>query len=144
MWFRNELSSLAEVSLYSKYQSLCSSLAVNTGGLIHYTVSRFIAILRDGCVTVSFVRNAWMHVGKPTTVVTLNKGLRCEGLRYCEAISKISHDTTTEVFRMHFVCRMLVAVHFTVVLLARVPSKCQKIKICRSVVVAVCLSSTPV
>jgi len=53
-------------------------------------------------------------------------------LRHCEAISKISRDTTTEVFRMHCVCRMLVAVHFTVGLC--VPSKYQKIKMCRSVV----------
>jgi len=76
-----------------------------------------------------------MHVvGKLTTVVPLKKELCCEGLRHCEAISKISLDTTTEVFRIHFVCRMLVAVHFTVVLLAHVPSKRQKIKICRSVV----------
>ena len=58
-------------------------------------------------------------VGKLTTVVTLNKGLCWEGLRHCEAISKISRDTTTAVFRIHCVCRMLIAVHFTVVLLAK-------------------------
>jgi len=71
-----------------------------------------------------------MHVvGKVTTVVTLNEGLYCEGLRPYEAISKISRDTTTEVFRIRCVCTMLVAVQFTVVfLLAHVPPKCQKIK----------------
>jgi hypothetical protein len=60
--------------------------------------------------------------------VTLNKGLRREGLRHCEAVSKISRDTTTEVFRILCVCRILVAAQLTVGLLARVPSKCQKIK----------------
>jgi hypothetical protein len=53
-----------------------------------------------------------MHiVGKLTTVVAVNKGLCCEGLRHYEAISKISRDTTTEVFRIHCVCRMRITLH---------------------------------